>query len=511
MLGLLKRTSTQFNQTIVMITHSMPESEQEILIEKEYLDYWKLDAGIGDRISILMPNTQEEREFTISGYLKTAASGTGRSLYAAIVSEQYFVAHGGWDGFSPAAMIWVNAGGASSKAEIETLVTEVLARAGIMKIPSFNETYINLSRPSVLLIGAAAAGLAVIIAACILVIYNIFYIAIINSIQEYGRLRTLGMTGRQIKRLVLREGLALSVRSIPAGLGTGTVLSCLLIPQGFRPVSLLWVWPVVTVLVYLSVRLSLRKPALLAASISPIAASRYTGQQIRKNRLARRAEKISPVMLAKKYLATNRKKNVRTVLSLALTGILLMGFSSWFHGPLGKLDDFGNWASLLYADWRRCGSCPVLPLEKRAYDVPALSLPGWDCPGLRCGCGLVCTDGNLGGAEASKQAASDRATAGIIWRRSMTWPFENDTGAIAVSKAALTQWAGFDPAGCRAYVHFQNDRQLSQEVMTAHCREIAGRYGLFLLVLFGLEFLLSAWTAGRQRKQSLMEQMRAVE
>ena len=35
--------------------------------------------------------------------------------------------------------------------------------------------------------------------------------------------------------------------------------------------------------------------------------------------------------------------------------------------------------------------------------------------------------------------------------------------------------------------------------------------GLFLLALFGLEFLLSAWTAGRQRKQSLMEQMRAVE
>ena len=35
--------------------------------------------------------------------------------------------------------------------------------------------------------------------------------------------------------------------------------------------------------------------------------------------------------------------------------------------------------------------------------------------------------------------------------------------------------------------------------------------GLFLLVLFGLEFLLSAWTAGRQRKQSLVEQMREME
>ena len=55
---------------------------------------------------------------------------------------------------------------------------------------------------------------------------------------------------------------------------------------------------------------------------------------------------------------------------------------------------------------------------------------------------------------------------------------EANTCAIAVSKAALTQWAGFDPAGYRAYVHFQNDGQLSEEVMTARCREIAAQYGL---------------------------------
>lgn len=49
--------------------------------------------------------------------------------------------------------------------------------------------------------------------------------------------------------------------------------------------------------------------------------------------------------------------------------------------------------------------------------------------------------------------------------------------AIAVSKAALTQWAGFDPVGYRAYVHFKNDRQLDQETMAAHCREIAAQFG----------------------------------
>ncbi len=304
----------------------MPEAEHEILIEKDYLDYLELDAGIGDSISIAMPGTQDETVFSICGYLETAASGTGRSLYAGIVSEQYFLAQGGWDAFSPSAMIRVNT--AASKAEIEKLAAEMLDHAGIRKIPSFNEAYINLSKPSLFLIGTAAAGLAVIIVACILVIYCIFYIAIVNSIKEYGQLRTIGMTGRQIKRMVFREGFTLSATSIPIGLAAGTIFSCLLIPQGFRPASLLWVWPMVIVLIYLTVRLSLRKPARLAASVSPIDASRYMGQQSGKKRQARLPEKISPVMLAKKHISTNRKKNVLTVLSLVLTGVLLMGLSS---------------------------------------------------------------------------------------------------------------------------------------------------------------------------------------
>ena len=35
--------------------------------------------------------------------------------------------------------------------------------------------------------------------------------------------------------------------------------------------------------------------------------------------------------------------------------------------------------------------------------------------------------------------------------------------------------------------------------------------GLFLLVLFGMEAILSVWMVRRQKKQSLIEQMRAME
>ena len=51
---------------------------------------------------------------------------------------------------------------------------------------------------------------------------------------------------------------------------------------------------------------------------------------------------------------------------------------------------------------------------------------------------------------------------------------EGNTCAIAVSKAALTQWAGFDPAGYRAYVHFQGDRQFDQEALTAAAGRLPG-------------------------------------
>ncbi len=55
---------------------------------------------------------------------------------------------------------------------------------------------------------------------------------------------------------------------------------------------------------------------------------------------------------------------------------------------------------------------------------------------------------------------------------------EANTCAIILSKAALTEWNGFDPAGYRAYVHLKNSDQLGEELITSYCREIAEKYQL---------------------------------
>jgi putative ABC transport system permease protein len=69
----------------------------------------------------------------------------------------------------------------------------------------------------------------------------------------------------------------------------------------------------------------------------------------------------------------------------------------------------------------------------------------------------------------------DYTVTGILSGREQT---KTNLYAFVISRAALTEWAGLDPAGYRAYVHFHNDRQLDQEIITAYCREIAAQYGL---------------------------------
>ena len=55
---------------------------------------------------------------------------------------------------------------------------------------------------------------------------------------------------------------------------------------------------------------------------------------------------------------------------------------------------------------------------------------------------------------------------------------ETNTCVFIVSKAALTEWTGFNPTGYRVYVHFKDERQLDKETMISYCREIADKYDL---------------------------------
>lgn len=304
----------------------MPTKENEILIEKEFLTSQNINAKIGEQITIPFSDKVTNNKFTITGYLKTSTKGTNRSLYAAMVSEKYFDKLNGWNKLSPAVMLKVNSNNLSSSNDIKNLVLSILKDNNMNQSPSFNEAFIKLSQPSILMILSAIVGLAIIIIASVLVIYCIFYISIINSIKSYGQLRTIGMTSKQIKKLINREGNLLAIIAIPIGLILGVVFSYLLIPKGFKFINLLWISPVVIVLTYITVRISIRKPAKIASTVSPIEASKFESN----NQLSYKHNfnKLTPFSLACNQLIRYKKKNLLTLLSISLTGVLLIGFSS---------------------------------------------------------------------------------------------------------------------------------------------------------------------------------------
>ena len=304
----------------------MPKAENEIIIEEEYLLSQEIDAGIGDIISLPVSDERKKADFVISGYLETAAGGTERTLYAAVVSEEYFAAIDGWEKFPPAVMFRIKKDVLEEHGNAADTAAQIAADAGIKQPVSVNEAFVKLSQPSALMIAAAAAGLGLIIMAGILVIYSIFYISIISSIKKYGQLRTIGMTAKQIKSLVLKEGFSLTLAAVPFGLLAGTLLSYVLVPQGFRISNMVWVCPLAAALTYITVRLSIQKPAKIASTISPIEASRYeAGNNLRKHTKKRR---LSAYSLAKIQILRYKKKNILTISSLILTGVLLLGLSS---------------------------------------------------------------------------------------------------------------------------------------------------------------------------------------
>lgn len=179
---------------------------------------------------------------------------------------------------------------------------------------------------------AAAALLLLIIFTGYLIIYNVFQISVSNDIRFYGLLKTIGTTGRQIRKMILLQALLLSVVGIPIGLLFGFLVGRMLTPivlaeldgvvmdaVSFSPLIFIGaaVFSVITVLI------SCRRPGRIAAKVSPVEAVRYTeGTKIKKSGSKARKGASLPKM-AWANLGRNRSKTAVTILSLALAVVLL--------------------------------------------------------------------------------------------------------------------------------------------------------------------------------------------
>ena len=179
---------------------------------------------------------------------------------------------------------------------------------------------------------AMAAFLILVIFTGYLIIYNIFQISVTGDIRYYGLLKTIGVTPRQLKRIIRQQAVLLCAIGCPLGLVTGWMVGYLLVPVVIERSSLGEISarvsssPVIFIVSALfavvTVLLSCGRPGRMAAKVSPVEAVKYTesGNFSRRQRRSRRAG-IGRMALAN--LGRNKKKTVLVVVSLSLSVALL--------------------------------------------------------------------------------------------------------------------------------------------------------------------------------------------
>lgn len=165
-----------------------------------------------------------------------------------------------------------------------------------------------------------------------LIIYNVFQISVTTDIRFYGLLKTIGTTGKQLRRIIRGQVLILSFIGIPIGLILGYLIGAKLTPIIIHRLNGLsandlslspWIFILSALFSLCTVLVSCLKPARMAGRVSAIEAIRYTDGSIQSRKAERHTRGAKLSHMAWANLGRNRKKTVLTITSLSLAVLLL--------------------------------------------------------------------------------------------------------------------------------------------------------------------------------------------
>jgi putative ABC transport system permease protein len=191
--------------------------------------------------------------------------------------------------------------------------------------------------------------IGIVVISTIAVIYNSFQISVVERIKQFGLLRAIGTTPKQIRTIVLREATVLALIGIPLGLLFG-IIAMYSISFAFKLIggdSVFVMKTVISPMVLaisvgvglVSIYLSALLPAHFAGKISPLVAinsrNSITKEKIkrRKNRLAQKIFGFEGA-LASKNIKRSRKRYRITVFSIVISVVLFITFKSFMDMSL---------------------------------------------------------------------------------------------------------------------------------------------------------------------------------
>lgn len=183
-----------------------------------------------------------------------------------------------------------------------------------------------------------------------LLIYNILYLSVSGNVRYYGLLQTIGMTEKQVYRLVQKQMLFIGAIGIGIGILVGVATSFGLIPAvvktlGIREADIsITFHPLIflaaILIAVLTIYIGSRKPAKMATRITPIEALGYRSQTGKKRTHKTGRGKLLWRM-AREQLGRDKKKTavIITALSICLSFFLCMVTMVQSQGPRTIVSD----------------------------------------------------------------------------------------------------------------------------------------------------------------------------
>lgn len=300
---------------------ALPKKTEEIMLEKAYVQ--KLGKSISLRDTIFLNLGDGEKEYHVTGFFEHYHS-VDNSMYTVIRS------HASCTTKDDSGIVYIRIKDSNHmySQELEKAIFKAAQQHNIPTTDiSESSIYFNVIKP----INKSDLLLIIVISILVafgasLVIYSIFYISVTGKVREYGQLRTIGTTKKQIKKMIFREGCQLSVMGITIGLIAANLIAIILIPKGWNISNVIGASLTVAVLTFIVVSFAINKPMKIAASTSPLESIRYSAasETMKVATTKKLYRKLTPLQLAIMNFSRNRKKSILTLVSLGFSGILII-------------------------------------------------------------------------------------------------------------------------------------------------------------------------------------------
>lgn len=286
-----------------------PKNARQIIVSDTMAEkaQMKLEPGQKMTLNLVAANedetTEKPTEVTVTGFYKNPLRAIEN--YEEIYTTQDFPDIYNLGLEDENSVIYTKLSGVTAStpnAEVEQLLTELNEKAGGTGI-----YYILNSGIGAAVYLGAAAILLLIIACGYFLIYNIFYISIVNDIRFMGDMKTIGMTGRQVRTMLGYQVRRLGCVGTVLGVLTGSFMNLYVI-QMFQNLEYTF-----SAFYEAKTSLVIAVPAAVAFSAATV--------WISSRKALKLASKVSPVE-ASRFRTSGKKKTVFAVISFALSGIL---------------------------------------------------------------------------------------------------------------------------------------------------------------------------------------------